>query len=397
MTQSNEKEFFYVFVDTNLVRCEKGIQNIFHSHFFENLLLLRDFINQSLELKKEIQVILPDLVIRERYHQEIFGLQKDFKRFFNIFKDFQHPSYNDLLKVYENLPKIVSEFGSSSLERNKVKFTPPFDPKYLDNIISKAINHEAPFEQNDKGFKDSVIWYSIVEYVKSEINHENSYIVFFTNDKIFNFENLKKEFFEETGKEIQILKTGGDPRIKYYDPEFKILISRILRDLDTKIQLTNLEINFIKNIDEILLCNIKANPLPINFAYLIAEDLTINNFKDKSAEPIIKFLDNLNFDTKILATNIFYNSLSPNVTVYLRNYKQWFLDIEEIGLEYECGCILIESYPDFQYDIVSFNEYPQEFQARYGTDIAKYLEEKGYGKIEVNNVSFKEGSYVHYD
>ena len=114
-----EKEFFFVFVDTNLVRSEKGIQDIFHSQFFENLLVLRDFINQSFNQKKEIQIILPELVTRERYSQKTSVLQKDFLKFFRVFKDFQHPVYGDLVKVYEKLPELVPKFGQKSLRKNK--------------------------------------------------------------------------------------------------------------------------------------------------------------------------------------------------------------------------------------------------------------------------------------
>jgi len=85
-----------------------------------------------------------------------------------------------------------------------------------------------------------LIWYSIVEYTKQNIKKDKSHVVFFTNDKGFDFENLKKEFFVDTGIEIQILKTGGDTRIKYYDSEFGIFISHILRELDTSCRVPQL-------------------------------------------------------------------------------------------------------------------------------------------------------------
>jgi hypothetical protein len=394
---SKEKEIYYIFIDTNLVRSNKGIQKIFQSQFFENIIILRDFINHSFSDEKEIEIIIPELVARERYYQKTSALQKDFQSFFHIFKEFEHPLYDELFKVYEKLPTIVENFGLKTLSQNKVKITEPFNPKYLDRIISKTIHHEAPFEQNDKGFKDTLIWYSILEYAKKNTVKEKTFWVFFTNDKVFNFDVLKKEFFKETGKEILILKTGGDARIRYYDPGFQTLITHILRDLDTKVRLTDLEINYIKNVDEVILCGIKANPLPINFANLITEDLSLKRLEEIAAIPIIKFLENLNFDIKDLSLNIKFNPLSPIVTVYLRNYKQWFLDILEIELDYDCDVIVLESYPDWQWDIVDFYDNPDHFQFRYGKEISKYLEEAGYGKIDPTNVFFEEMEYIHYE
>lgn len=398
MTQNCEKdrEFFYVFVDTNLVRTEKSVQNIFNSQFFENLIILRDFINNSYNERKEIQIIIPDLVTRERYSQKTLELQKDFQKFFSIFVDFKHPIYGDLVTIFEKLPELVPKFGHESLRLKQVIITPPFDPKYLDRIVSKALNYEAPFGKNDKGFKDALIWYSIVEFTKKNIKQNKSFIVFFTNDKIFDYEILKKEFVAETGIEILVLKTGGDTRIKYYDPEFGFFISHILQDLDTSIQLTDLEINYIKNVDEAILCNVKANPLPINFAYLITDGLGIHKLKENVAEPIVKFLSNLKFDTQALSSNIKYNPYKPEVNVYLRNYKQWFLDILEIELIYECDSITIENCPDWEYDL-SFCENPEIFRFRHSEDIARYLEKMGYGSIDQNNVFFEEVEYVHYE
>jgi len=278
MTQNSkeDREIFYVFVDTNLVRTDKGVQNIFNSQFFENLIILRDFINHSFGDRKEIQIILPELVTRERYSQKTSGLQKDFKKFLPVLMDFNHPTYHELVKIYDKLPELVPKFGQESLRQKQVIITPPFDPKYLDRIVSKALNYEAPFGKNDKGFKDSLIWYSIVEFTKQNINRNKSFIVFFTNDKVYDFSTLKKEFVADTGIEILVLKTGGDTRIKYYDSQFGIFISHILQDLDTSIQLTDLEINYIKNVNEVILCRVMANPLPINFAYLITDGLGTN-------------------------------------------------------------------------------------------------------------------------
>lgn len=79
----------------------------------------------------------------------------------------------------------------------------------FNSILQRAFEKIPPFNDSDnasdKGFKDTLLWLSIMEYFKS--NGENE-IVFLTDDKGFanKMDALTKEFNEYTGKTIRIMK-----------------------------------------------------------------------------------------------------------------------------------------------------------------------------------------------
>jgi hypothetical protein len=385
---TSPEESFYVFIDTNLVRSTNGAFDIFKGQILKDLLIIRDFVHESFHGKKNIQLVIPDLVAKERYSQKAHYLSKEFDKFLRIYKEFNQSNFDDLVKIQKNLPKIVADKGKWWLNKHKISISDPFDTKYLEKIIEKALNYQPPFDKSDKGFKDAIIWYTIVDFVKKRIKTDNSHIIYLTSDKGFNFIELKKEFRDETGSEIEILIFSGDKRIRYYDPQFSTFLLQILRNIDNSTQLTDIEINYIKNVNEIILCSVMVNPLPINFALLISENLTYSKFKEEIGNQIINFLKNLKFNTSIIESNIIENPLSPYVTVYLRNYKDWFLDIFEIELEYECDTIIIENGPEIEYSIVEFYERPREFQLSESKNLALYLKEKGYGPIDPVSIEF---------
>ena len=79
------------------------------------------------------------------------------------------------------------------------------NPDKFNNIISRAIKKEPPFEgkekHSDKGFKDVLIWESIKEYKEK---HINDIIVFYCNDNLLASNALRKEFKEDFRDEIYI-------------------------------------------------------------------------------------------------------------------------------------------------------------------------------------------------
>ena len=74
-------------------------------------------------------------------------------------------------------------------------------------VLQRANDKKAPFvdaeNASDKGFKDTLIWLSILDYFKEKGEDE---VVLVTDDKIFtkNISDLKKEFGEATGKKIDV-------------------------------------------------------------------------------------------------------------------------------------------------------------------------------------------------
>lgn len=75
-----------------------------------------------------------------------------------------------------------------------------------DSIVSRVINKKPPFEgkakESDKGFKDALLWESIIYYKNTNLNRK---IVLYTNDKIFNDKCLSEEYYREFNEEIKII------------------------------------------------------------------------------------------------------------------------------------------------------------------------------------------------
>ena len=92
------------------------------------------------------------------------------------------------------------------LIEEKIEILPVCKDAQFHNILETSIKKLPPFEgvkgKADKGFKDAVIWFSLIDYAK---DHPADYI-FVTKDKIFQDNKNKKwlyHFFEEnTGQKI---------------------------------------------------------------------------------------------------------------------------------------------------------------------------------------------------
>lgn len=173
---------------------------------FEELINLRD-----LDTCNDIvQILVPEMVLRELVEQKIAQYEKDIE------------AYN-VLAVRMGKPK--EEFASVSSYRNEalkqakeflntksVKLIPVCDAIYWNRIIDKAIRKEAPFEgtegKADKGFKDTVIFFSVIEYARK---NKGSYY-FISKDGIFggkvksrSVNRLPQEFFDWSGSSFHVV------------------------------------------------------------------------------------------------------------------------------------------------------------------------------------------------
>ena len=98
------------------------------------------------------------------------------------------------------------------LNAKSVKLIPICDAMYWNRIIDKAIRKETPFEgtegKADQGFKDTVIFFSMIEYARE---NKGSYY-FVSKDGIFggkvkngNVNRLHQEFFDWSGSSFHVV------------------------------------------------------------------------------------------------------------------------------------------------------------------------------------------------
>ena len=169
----------------------------------------RDLQDIHRKLSETYDVFVSDVSIQERLSQKYLELSADYKEIEKFSE--KHP----------NLVKIeVKQPFETQFESRKKRIQNDYHKTFGDNIISfvsdedmlKAIMNRVfkkipPFitadNASDKGFKDTMLWVSLLEYFK---NHGSGNVIFITGDNGFrkNIDALCREFNEYTGKTIEI-------------------------------------------------------------------------------------------------------------------------------------------------------------------------------------------------
>lgn len=182
--------------------------------------------------------------------------------------------------LFVKIKKILEEMGIKVIKNTK---------KYsLEDIISFAVNKIKPFEQNDKGLRDSIILLTIIDHMISN-NHKRSILV--TNDDVFykpgieehpKKSNVKIDFYKtykDTLEDLRkVLKIKVDEYVKkhsqkilYYleghsDFIYKYIIKNAKISEDFLTGNSFLQVEDTKIFGEILRIN-KIKPLKISSAY----------------------------------------------------------------------------------------------------------------------------------
>ena len=141
--------------------------------------------------------------------QKVEAYQDDcdkWEKLCNSFGDYAKGEiYIDEKSFSEKLKKQIQ----SRIEEYECIVMPICKSIWFESIIERALAKNPPFEgkekESDKGFKDTVLWYSILDFARE--NHGE--YVFITNDNIFynNIRDLKREFNEETGSDLYICRS----------------------------------------------------------------------------------------------------------------------------------------------------------------------------------------------
>jgi hypothetical protein len=204
-------EKYIIILDTNVLGSYKNnsliATNFKYLSICKNIFIsLIDFLKGS-SLKQNISIAIPKIVIEElnfqqesTFNSQIEQLKENFVKFKELsnFK-LEIPDHYDYKTHLAD--KTEAFIGKYSIE---VINYPPND--VLPRLIKKVLNKEKPFykkeKQKDSGFKDALIWESIIDYAKKR--PEKNFI-FFTKDTDFNNSILLEEFKKITEKELKIM------------------------------------------------------------------------------------------------------------------------------------------------------------------------------------------------
>lgn len=168
---------------------------------------------EGLELKN-IKIGIPSIVWHESIKQNLEMHDKKLSDFKSNMLKYKLPEVDIYLKEkfdYENYIKEKFELYKKQLLNNnediQIFELPIVNRSKFEKIIDRALDKKAPFggkeKNSDKGFKDVLIWESILQYKRI---HKNDTIIFYSKDNIFKDE-LKEEYNNYFNEEIFIFKT----------------------------------------------------------------------------------------------------------------------------------------------------------------------------------------------
>lgn len=210
---------YYIIFDTNILyrRYDKyGDFNEFSfSSTFQNVI---DIVNEF-DLYEYVTIVIPSVVWNEMIEQEIESHNIKLKELLEKCNKFKFPEIeiNSKTLDYRNfIENKVCEYKSKNLSKfNKVIDLPLPTRNRFESILERAFDKRPPFEgkdtKSDKGFKDALLWESILEFSE---NIENISVILYTKDNIFSNE-LEEEYNNQfAGSDLKVCNDESQIREK---------------------------------------------------------------------------------------------------------------------------------------------------------------------------------------
>lgn len=197
---SNPQEYYVIF-DTNALYHAYDKKADFSSFSFngtyENVI---GFINQ-LDIYERVTIVIPTVVWEEMERQIIDAHQSKIREFRDKANKYRFPeivledkcdiNYSDFIH-----PVIETYRTNLSSDINTVIELPFASEVRYQSIVKRAFEKRPPFEgkdkKSDKGFKDALLWESILEFA---IQHNTAKFIYYSHDNVFGCE-LENEFRE---------------------------------------------------------------------------------------------------------------------------------------------------------------------------------------------------------
>lgn len=191
-----------VFLDTNILHSKST--DFTKARFAEKLEELIGEIEVN-DLYTYVKIVIPQLVISELRKQQIddcSDIVKDLRKTKVTFQAIELPQNYE-----ETCDKLFND-TLDGLHNGTVKVgVAPYPPdEALQGIIRRAISKNPPFEakekESDKGFKDALIWESLLEHKKQ---HPKDVLVLYSKDKRITDSFLVKEYKGIFNEEIHMV------------------------------------------------------------------------------------------------------------------------------------------------------------------------------------------------
>jgi hypothetical protein len=216
--------------DTNKLRSTiRGGTSYGSFEFSNEFNEISSFINEK-KLSEFVDIAIPRIVIEELLKQKIEQYEKDIEDYSAIVERLSMLPNTKIDKIV--LPdksfdcsKNLKEFLEQYVKNNNIILIELQEDKLIDifkNVINRAIQKQSPFnkEKSDAGFKDAIIWESILNYEKLD---EYNKVIFVTKDSGFD-NNCISEFESKIQKYIKIV------------PSIELVIQELNKDYEFYIQ-----------------------------------------------------------------------------------------------------------------------------------------------------------------
>ncbi|KAB3527071.1 PIN domain-containing protein [Alkaliphilus serpentinus] len=348
MSFSSPNNYVIIF-DTNILyeKAENGCNfcEFKFNRLFQNIV---DEIEER-DLIDHITIAIPDVTWNELYHQRIQAYNRknhELEKLLEVFK-FPHIQYEISAFDYEvylneQIDIFKKKLGNYSM--NVISIDLPSETRFQ-SIVRRAFSKLPPFEgvdkKSDKGFKDALIWESVLEFKAKYFEYK---VILYSRDGLFNdilaqeYNDLFKDNLILLNKEVDVIrqiaevqKTVNQLRkinideVKYYD-ELRSLVSfELIKDVIFETELCKNFGSQIYDISDVRETEIKNviettennSTEYINFEINIQLSLTFSNFEkeediDLENEEVIFYIEYSFYEksfyiTKVYVLENFYN------------------------------------------------------------------------------------------
>lgn len=230
-----------VYIDTNILRTEQSWEKDFSKLNPKGIFTKLIDLIEIVVLKDKVDIGIPETVLFEFVKCKKNNFDSAFSNFrkkIPLFENMECCDFSQLKLPEDNFDyvdyfnKLISELNSNKSSIKIIKLDWSESEQILKNLYDKVIYNKPPFEKNtDKGFKDNIIWETILLYSKNTDYRNYIFLTENTNDFIH---ELEKEFEERINKTIKILNTYDE-----IEDELTLLHSLLDFDIAVKKYITN--------------------------------------------------------------------------------------------------------------------------------------------------------------
>lgn len=161
-------------------------------------------------LSENHDVYVTEISINERISQKYLELKTKYEKLKKLKDDYKSLATIKIKSDFDDKFESEKSYtlnGYKDEFKDKIVYFSP-DKDVLNQVMDRVFKKTPPFlnvdNASDKGFKDTLLWLSIIDFFKDI--PEQTTIIFVSNDKGFlNYSNeLQEEFLSITGKNIEI-------------------------------------------------------------------------------------------------------------------------------------------------------------------------------------------------